>query len=96
MVDKLKDKDNFCGLLVEEGAALKESLLKMNEEGRKLEQNLLQRESLTNSPEKYLNSSVNRDNDEILESPLNSESNVMRKRYMELKEESEKLVQVNH
>lgn len=96
MATQLADKDNYCTIIGEENEMYKQSLLKMNEDGMRLERDLNEKESLIKTYEKYLNEDkyMRLSGDEH-NNNMSVESNVIKRRYMELKEESEKLVQVN-
>jgi myosin heavy subunit len=89
LASQLADKENYCGLLVEEGEVYKQSLLKMNEEGMKLEREIQDKENLVRTYEKF------NDENRYMHSSSDDEKDLLRRRYNELKDESEKLVQVN-
>ena len=66
----------------------KQSLLKMNEDGMRLERDLTEKENLIKTYEKYINEDkYMRSSDE--HANMSVESAVIKRRYMELKEESE-------
>lgn len=89
LASQLADKENYCGLLVEEGEVYKQSLLKMNEEGMKLEREVQDKENLIRTYEKF------NDENRYMHGSADDEKDLLRRRYNELKDESEKLVQVN-